>query len=133
MICGLGLHREAKSWLEGAQNHLGSPVTFQQVDVTSWKQLEAPFEAFHSQFGGAPEMFDINLVHPIKFSRISIRRMQQTRSSCIILHISSIMAQEPNVVLPLYATSKAGLTQFIRCMAPLEKMCAIRVVGVVPG
>jgi len=160
LICDLSLHKEAESWLEETQNGQGPRVRFLRVDVTDWKQLEAAFEAFHGQFGGVPEivvagagvyeascpgfwdnrdqtshykLFDINLAHPIKLSRIAIRRMQQARSSGVILHVSSIVAQKPNVDLPLYAASKAGLSQFIRCMAPLEEMCAIRIVGVAPG
>ncbi|KPA36072.1 levodione reductase [Fusarium langsethiae] len=50
-----------------------------------------------------------------------------------ILHLSSIKAQKPSVVLPLYAVSKAAVSQFVRCMGPLEQMCGIRVVVVAPG
>ncbi|KIW16970.1 hypothetical protein PV08_04161 [Exophiala spinifera] len=160
LICDLSLHKEATTWLEETQNDSGPLVSFLRVDVTDWKQLEAAFQNFDDRFGGVPEivvagagvyeascpgfwdnkdqgshykLFDINLVHPIKLTRIAIRRMQRAHSRGVILHISSIVAQKPNVVLPLYAASKAGLSQFIRCMAPLEDMCAIRVVAVAPG
>lgn len=160
LILDLVLHREAEEWF-GAIRETGGPAAiFRKTDVTSWEELERAFDFFAQQFGGAPEivvagagiyeasstgfwdekdiasrykLFDVNLLHPIKLTRIAIRRLQGAKSRGTILHISSITAQKPSAVLPLYSVSKAALSQFVRCMAPLESMCGIRVVGVAPG
>lgn len=59
--------------------------------------------------------------------------MQQARKPGVILHESSIVALKPSPVLPLYAVSKAALSHFVRCMAPLGEMSGIKVVAVAPG
>ena len=161
LILDLALHREAAEWLATIEREGAGPrVLFRKVDVTAWDELDAAFDFFAQQFGGAPEivvagagiyeasspgfwadndadshykLFDVNLGHPIKLTRIAIRRTRQAHSTCVILHLSSIVAQKPSVVLPLYSSSKAALSQFIRCMAPLEALAGIRVVGVAPG
>jgi 3-hydroxybutyrate dehydrogenase len=75
----------------------------------------------------------VNLLHPIKMSRIAIRRMLGRSSPGIICCISSIAAQQPSIITPLYSVSKAGISHFVRCMARLHEMAEIRVVGVAPG
>ncbi|KIW99554.1 uncharacterized protein Z518_11293 [Rhinocladiella mackenziei CBS 650.93] len=83
--------------------------------------------------GSGYKLLDINLTHPIKTTRIAIRHLRQAGKPGMILHISSITAQKPSAVLPLYSVSKAAISQFVRCMAPLESLCGIRVVAVAPG
>jgi 3-hydroxybutyrate dehydrogenase len=51
----------------------------------------------------------------------------------IICCISSVAAQIPSVITPLYGVAKAGVNHFVRCMAKLHEMAGIRVVGVAPG
>lgn len=59
--------------------------------------------------------------------------MQQAHKPGVVLHESSIVALKPSPVLPLYAVSKAALSHFVRCMAPLGEMSGIKVVAVAPG
>lgn len=160
LLCDLALHKDAVEWLKIIERDGGPTVLFQRTDVTQWDQIEAAFDFFEEQLKKVPDivvpgagiyeascpgfwddrdaashykLFDVNLIHPIKLSRIAIRRMQKAQAAGVILHISSVVAQKTNIVLPLYAASKAGISHFIRCMAPLESMCGIRVVGVAPG
>ena len=87
-------------------------------------------------------MLDINLLHPLKTTRIAVRRMLRAQKKNprkspfalgLIVHISSIGAQYNSIITPLYQASKHGVSSFIRGMAPLEAMVGIRVVGVAPG
>lgn len=160
MIADLTLHQEAVEWLKTSEATSGAKIVFHRTDVTVWETLENLFEVFASSFGGAPEivvagagiyeassgglwdeeddpshykLIDINLLHPIRLTRIAIQRLQQAKASGVILHISSITAQKPSIVLPLYSVSKAAISQFVRCMAPLEQLADIRVVAVAPG
>lgn len=59
--------------------------------------------------------------------------MLQSNTKGIILHISSIAAQAANIITPLYAVSKHGVSAFIHSMASLDELAGIRVVGVAPG
>lgn len=162
LIGDIGLHREAQEWLTTIERGgRGPKVVFQQTDVTAWDQLERLFDVFVAKFDErAPDivvagagiyeassagfwddrdkashykLLDVNLLHPIKLTRIAIRRMRQAQKSGVILHESSIVAQKPSPVLPLYAISKAALSHFVRSMAPLDEMCGIKVVAVAPG
>jgi NAD(P)-dependent dehydrogenase (short-subunit alcohol dehydrogenase family) len=138
-----------------------SKVIFQKVDVTDWDQLENAFDLFEEKFDGQPpdivvpgaglyepstntfwadkdssshyKLFDVNIEHPIKMTRIAIRRMRRAQRPGVVVHISSITAQIPSVVNPLYSVSKQAISQFVRCMAPLEELARIRVVAVAPG
>jgi 3-hydroxybutyrate dehydrogenase len=78
-------------------------------------------------------ILDINLLHPIKMSRIAIRRMLNHNAPGVICCVSSIGAQKPSPITPLYHISKTGISGFVRSMASLGEMAGIRVVGVAPG
>lgn len=139
-------------------------ASFHKTDVRKWAQLEELFDVFENQFNGdVPDIvvpgaglyepstntfwgdqdstngsrykiFDVNILHPIKMTRIAIRRMTRAgKKPGIILHLSSIVAQKPSVANPLYSVSKQALSQFVRCMEPLERLAGIRVVAVAPG
>ncbi|KAL2815738.1 NAD(P)-binding protein [Aspergillus granulosus] len=141
-----------------------SRVYFHKTDVRYWTQLEETFNAFERQFNGdVPDIvvpgaglyepstntfwgdqdsinesryniFDVNIMHPIKMTRIAVRRMRLAEKKAgVILHLSSITAQKPSVTNPLYSVSKQAISQFVRCMAPLERLSGIRVVAVAPG
>ena len=58
LICDLGLHREAQSWLESLPKTQDAipRVAFNKTDVTDWKQLEQAFEVYAKEFGGVPHV-----------------------------------------------------------------------------
>lgn len=132
--------------------------------MTQWAQLEELFDVFECHFNGdTPDIvvpgaglyepstntfwgdqdpidrsryriFDVNILHPIKMTRIAVRQMRRAgKTAGVILHLSSIAAQKPSVTNPLYSVSKQALSQFVRCMEPLERLSGIRVVAVAPG
>lgn len=128
--------------------------------MTSWDQLENLFDICEEKLGGSPDIvvpgagvyepssnsfwadidqgshykiFDVNILHPLKISRIAIRLFKASKKPGVIVHFSSITAQIPSVVNPLYSVSKQAISQFVRCMGPLEELAGIRVVAVAPG
>ncbi|EME43713.1 hypothetical protein DOTSEDRAFT_95433, partial [Dothistroma septosporum NZE10] len=160
LIGDIALHSEAQQWLQSIKQDQGPKVIFQHTDVTIWDHLERLFDVFANEMGGVPDiivagagvyeasspgfwderdtqstykLLDINLFHPIRLTRIAFRRLRQAQKQGVIVHESSIVALRASPVLPLYAVSKAGLSHFVRCMAPLGKMTGIRVVAVAPG
>jgi 3-hydroxybutyrate dehydrogenase len=79
------------------------------------------------------QVLDINLLHPIKISRIAIRRMLAGKAPGVICCVSSIAAQAPSIITPLYHISKAGVSGLVRSLSSLEDLEGIRIVGVAPG
>jgi 3-hydroxybutyrate dehydrogenase len=163
LIGDIALHKDAQAWLRTLPSSARTQIVFQQTDVTKWAQLEALFDIYTQNSNlpstvpdivvagagiyeassagfwddrdqdGHYKLLDINMIHPLKLTRISIRRMQQAKKPGVILHESSIVAQKPSAVLPLYAISKAGLSHFVRSMGPIEALSGIKVVAVAPG
>ncbi|KAK5052605.1 hypothetical protein LTR84_002470 [Exophiala bonariae] len=161
LIVDVALHRDAVAWIESIRGSSSkTKVVFHKSDASKWTKLDEAFDAFADTFGGVPyivcpgagiyepshngfwrdddvddhyKILDINLLHPIKMTRIAIRRMLRHKSPGIICCVSSIGAQKPSVITPLYHVSKSGVSNFIRCMASLDEMAGIRVVGVAPG
>jgi NAD(P)-dependent dehydrogenase (short-subunit alcohol dehydrogenase family) len=160
LIGDLRIHASAKEWIKKVQRHSSPKVVFHQTDVADWKELDGLFDVCEKELGDAPDIvipaaglyepstntfwgdtdegshykiFDINILHPIKISRIAIRRFRAAHKPGVIVHLSSITAQIPSAVNPLYSVSKQAISQFVRCMAPLEDLAGIRVVAVAPG
>ncbi|KAF3001772.1 hypothetical protein E8E13_000853 [Curvularia kusanoi] len=130
------------------------------INLAFAQALERLFDVYAERFGGVPDVvvagagiyeassagfwddrdnashytvIDVNLVHPIKLTRIALRLFRQAQQPGVIMHESSIVALRPSAVLPLYAATKAGLSHFVRCMAPLHELSGIKVVAVAPG
>lgn len=162
IIADLALHSQAQQWIASIKSERppGPQIRHVQTDVTKWNQLENIFHVAKEEFGVLPDIvvpgagvyepssnsfwadqddgsrykvLDINLVHPIKLSRIAIRHWVEANKQGTIIHVSSIAGQRSSIVTPLYTASKHGVSSFIRGMAPLQKLAGIRVVGVAPG
>ena len=161
IIADLRLHQDAQTWIREVQGKgHRSKIVFFPTDVTSKEQLTAAFDACEEEFGTCPDVvvpgagvyepssfsfwadndvsdgykiLDINLVHPIRTSRIAIRRLLRAKKPGTIVHISSIAGQRSSIVTPLYTVSKHGINAFVRGMGPLQELADIRIVGVAPG
>ncbi|EXJ65478.1 hypothetical protein A1O7_01819 [Cladophialophora yegresii CBS 114405] len=159
-VADLRLHPDAKAWIESLGEHHSTRFRHSPVDVTDWEQLEAAFKQCREVFGvpdivvpGAGvyepnsnsfwedcdhdshyKVLDINLIHPIKSTRIAIRHLVEAgKKDAVILHISSVAGQRASVVTPLYTLSKHGINSFVRSLADLQHIAGIRVVAVAPG
>ncbi|CCT74890.1 related to 15-hydroxyprostaglandin dehydrogenase [Fusarium fujikuroi] len=160
LIADLTLHPTASTWIGSLQPSDADRVKFFKLDVTDWAQLEAAFDYCVKIFNGTPtvvvpgagvyepssnsfwedrdsdsryKVLDINLVHPIKTTRIAVRRLVEADLPGTIIHLSSIAAQRASIITPLYTASKHALSSFVRGMAPLAQTSGIRVLGVAPG
>lgn len=160
LIADLTLHPTASTWIGSLQPSDADRVKFFKLDVTDWAQLEAAFDYCVKIFNGIPtvvvpgagvyepssnsfwedrdsdsryKVLDINLVHPIKTTRIAVRRLVEADLPGTIIHLSSIAAQRSSIITPLYTASKHALSSFVRGMAPLAQTSGIRVLGVAPG
>jgi len=77
---------------------------------------------------------EINITHPIRCTQLAIDYfMRQKLEHGTVLHMTSVAAQTPSAVVPLYHTSKAAISHFVRSMAPLEQIYNIRINAVAPA
>lgn len=92
--------------------------------------------------GGRYASLDINITHPIRVTQMAISHFLNPppgvakagpKNPKRVVLISSIAAQNANLVTPLYVASKHAISGFIRSLAALEPQTGIRVNGVAPG
>ncbi|KAG8631244.1 hypothetical protein KVT40_000384 [Elsinoe batatas] len=161
VIADLSLHKTAEAWLASLSLTDRSLVHFHRTDVTSWPDLKSALNACREHFSRSVDLvvlgagvyepssnsfwadlddesssrykvLDINLVHPIKLSRLAIASFIADRKPGTIIHLSSIAGQRSTIVTPLYTASKHGINAFVRGMAPLGQLFGIRVLAVAP-
>ncbi|OAG39285.1 hypothetical protein AYO21_06489 [Fonsecaea monophora] len=159
LIADIGLRPEAQALIDSVNTQKsGAKVVFQRTDVTDWAQLEETFDRVEKEFETVPDLLilpefqqpgtgfwgdkdsgsrykviDVNLIHPMKMTRIAIRRMLRAKKTGVILHVASVAAETLSVITPLYQASKHGIGSFVMGMSGLEGLCGIRVLGVAPG
>jgi len=161
ILADLALRPESQEFVDSASKEPNAPkAIFHRTDVTDWAQLEEVFDVAERECGNVPtvvcpgagiyeppsngfwsdkdkyshyKILDVNLLHPLKMTRIAVRRMQRAKKTGIVLHIASVAAQTASIVTPLYQASKHGVDSFVRGMEKLDELCGIRVVGVAPG
>lgn len=73
------------------------------------------------------------MTHPIRLTQLALSHFLARGVPGSIVHISSVAAQFPTPVDPIYAVSKAGVSALIRSFAILESQMNVRVTGVAPG
>ncbi|KAI5856440.1 NAD-dependent 15-hydroxyprostaglandin dehydrogenase [Tricharina praecox] len=161
LIADLSLTAPAQALLSASHPH-GARVLFKHCDVSSWADLSSllPYCQTHlssadivvtgagifepewsSFFWGSEsdsdsryKTLDVNLVHPIKLTRLAISSFISSRKSrAVVLHISSISGQTPKLSAPIYTAAKHGINGFVRSFSRLEAEMGIRVVAVAPG
>ncbi|KAK5954833.1 hypothetical protein OHC33_004559 [Knufia fluminis] len=81
---------------------------------------------------------DINVTHPIRTTQLAIAHFLKHKRSGSIVHIASIAAQLPTILVPLYVASKFAISGFVRSLKQLETSIdptvpSIRVTAVAPG
>ncbi|KAL3423384.1 nad-dependent 15-hydroxyprostaglandin dehydrogenase [Phlyctema vagabunda] len=78
-------------------------------------------------------LIDINVNHPIKFSRIAIRTLLGNGKKGVILCVSSLAGFQGTLSVPLYCASKHAVVGFVRSMAELDRLEGIKAVAIAPG
>jgi NAD(P)-dependent dehydrogenase (short-subunit alcohol dehydrogenase family) len=77
---------------------------------------------------------DVNLVHPIKLTRLAISEfLKAKKPEAAVIHCSSIAGQVGKLGTPIYSATKFGISGFVRSMAELEGVFNIRISAVAPG
>jgi NAD(P)-dependent dehydrogenase (short-subunit alcohol dehydrogenase family) len=160
VIADIALTASAESLL--ASPPPGVKVLYTHCDVRSWASLSALFPFCLEQDLGVPDIvvpgagifeppwssffwgeegegdgyatIDINLVHPIKLTRLAISEfLKAGKKQAAVIHISSVSGQAPKFSAPIYVATKHGISGLVRSLARLEPEFGIRVAAVAPG
>ncbi|EER42542.1 NAD-dependent 15-hydroxyprostaglandin dehydrogenase [Histoplasma capsulatum var. duboisii H88] len=125
-------------------------VAFTPCDVAKWDQLQNLIDKAKEVFGDVPDprsnfwldreqeedryaTVDINVTHPIKFTRMAMRALLGHKKEGVVLLISSIAGLDGVYSKPLYAAAKHAIVGFVRSMSVAEQQFGIKVVGICPG
>ncbi|KAF2753744.1 NAD(P)-binding protein [Pseudovirgaria hyperparasitica] len=157
VIGDLCLIEESKVLVEESAVRSVAKVLFKETDVSDWKQLGELFSFTESHLG-VPDIvcpgagvfepkwsnfwedsetdsyktIAINCEHPVKATRLAIRAFLKADKPGVIVHISSTGAQVAALNIPIYCSSKAFISHFVRTLASLQAE-NIKVVAVAPG
>ncbi|SMQ45525.1 unnamed protein product [Zymoseptoria tritici ST99CH_3D7] len=134
-------------------------VAFQHCDVTSWKSLHDLISASVSSFGNVPDvyvpsagvfeppwsnfwddneyeaykMMQINVNHPIKFTRLAMRALAGAEKRGVVCLIASSAGIRGNYLASLYASSKHAIVGFAKSIGQADVEEGVKVVCVLPG
>lgn len=158
VIGDLRLTPEAQSFVSSVKSNTVASVT---CDVTSQKSLHDLISASVSTFGDVPDIYapvagvldpswsnwwddteddmdayktmQINLIHPLKLSRLAVRALAGANKQGVICLVSSSAGIRADYMLPLYVATKHGVVGFAKSMARADPDEGIRIVCVLPG
>ena len=156
VIGDLRVTDDAQELFKGINN-----IEFVKTDVTDWKQLENMVTVAKEKFGATPDVYvggagifeppdfssfwhdpeddnryrnvEINLNHPIKFTRIGMRHLINEDKPGVILPIASVGGIAGTYHAPLYIATKHGIIGFVKSMKLAEKYEGVKIVTICPG
>ena len=99
------------------------PLTHDQKWASFWEDTESTRYA----------TVDINVNHPIKFTRLAIRALLGENKKGVVCLVSSISALGSAYSSPVYCASKHALWGFVKSMAPLDALEGVKVTSICPG
>ncbi|KXT15705.1 hypothetical protein AC579_145 [Pseudocercospora musae] len=157
LIGDLKLVSEAQEYLNKLL--LPGDIIFYRCDVTSWKSLHDLISASVDNFGHVPDVYvpsagvfeppwsnfwddseeneyktiQINVNHPIKFSRIAMRALAGAEKQGVVCLIASSAGIRGNYLASLYATSKHAVVGFAKSMGQADVEEGVKIVCILPG
>lgn len=153
--CRVSICSRSQESVDAALSVLGSNARGYVADVSSGDQIEDWFDRTRADLG-SPEIlvtntggppagswqqmtdaqwqsgFDSTLLNIVRMVRLASPIMSDQKWGRIV-HITSLVAREPNVLLPISSTLRAGIMALTRLQATELASNGITVNGVLPG
>jgi NAD(P)-dependent dehydrogenase (short-subunit alcohol dehydrogenase family) len=76
---------------------------------------------------------DINVNHPIKFTRLAMRGLLGKNKKGVVLLVASIAGYSKQYPAPIYSATKHAVVGFTRSMGDAENLQGVKVVAMCPG
>ncbi|KAJ3547734.1 hypothetical protein NM208_g1357 [Fusarium decemcellulare] len=137
-------------------------IVFVHCDVTKWHDLENLIQESTRRFGDVPDVYvasagvfeppysnfwedpepiesdgykavDINVNHPIKFTRLAIRALLGKKKQGVIALVSSIAGYSKQYTAPIYSATRHAVVGFVRSMGDAQQLQGAKVVAICPG
>jgi len=156
LIADLRLTDDATKFVE---NIHADQLVFVKTDVTKREELENLISVSEKVFQDVPDVYiaaagvfepqwssfwpdteednyatiSINLIHPMKLTRIAVRALLGKNKPGVVLLVSSLAGLYANYTAALYFASKSGLVNFAHGMAQADEDENVKVVAICPG
>ncbi|EUC48375.1 hypothetical protein COCMIDRAFT_2812 [Bipolaris oryzae ATCC 44560] len=135
-------------------------IVYVQTDVTRWSDFDKLFDVCEKKWNDVPDAYaicaglfepdfsnfwkdpekdegyrqvDVNVNHPIKLTRLAIRKSLgkgKRASVCIIASIAGIVG---NLAAPLYCATKHAIIGFVKSLATTEPLTGVKITCLCPG
>lgn len=135
-------------------------ILYVQSDVTNWPSLATLFHACEQKWNDVPDayaicagvfappssnfwddreeeagymMVDVNVNHPVKLTRLAIRKSLgrgKRASVCIIASVAGIMGL---LTTPLYSATKHAIVGFVKSLKDSEALTGVKVTALCPS
>ncbi|CAH0019783.1 unnamed protein product [Clonostachys rhizophaga] len=120
------------------------------IDVCITKSGDVPdiyvasagvFEPPYSNFWEDPEPLDnngykhvdINVNHPIKFTRLAMRALLGKQKQGVVALVSSISGYSKQYSAPIYSATKHAVVGFTRSLGDAQRLQSVKVISICPG
>ncbi|KAF2183564.1 NAD(P)-binding protein [Zopfia rhizophila CBS 207.26] len=136
-----------------------SDIVFVRSDVTKWSDFNKLFNACEKEWNDVPDAYgicaglfeppfsnfwldteeegykqvDVNVSHPIKLTRMAMRKSlgrEKRASICIIASIAGIAG---NIAAPLYCATKHAIVGFVKSVKDTEPFTGVKITTICPG
>lgn len=135
-------------------------VLYVQADVSHWPDFTKLFDACEAKWNDVPDAYgicagvfeppfsnfwqdpeqdegyaqvDINVSHPIKLTRLAIRKSLEKGKRASVCIIASIGGLGGSVAAPLYCATKHAIVGFVKSMTTSESFTGVKITTICPG
>ncbi|USP74965.1 hypothetical protein yc1106_02239 [Curvularia clavata] len=135
-------------------------IVYVQVDVTRWSDFDKIFEVCEKKWNDVPDAYaicaglfdppftnfwqdpekdkgymevDVNVNHPIKLTRLAIRKSLKKGKRTSVCIISSVAGLAGNIAAPLYCATKHAIVGFVKSLAASEPLTGVKITTMCPG
>ncbi|KAF2703720.1 NAD(P)-binding protein [Pleomassaria siparia CBS 279.74] len=136
-----------------------SNITFVQADVSQWSSFERMFAVCEEKWNDVPDFYgicaglfeppfsnfwddteedgykqvEVNVSHPIKLTRMAIRKSVARGKRASVCIIASIAGIAGNIAAPLYCATKHAIVGFVKSLKDTEPLTGLKVTTICPG
>ncbi|KAF1979054.1 NAD(P)-binding protein [Bimuria novae-zelandiae CBS 107.79] len=155
LVADLRTTPEFDSFAQGNPN-----ILYVQADVSHWPDFLKLFDACEKKWGDVPDAYgicagvfeppfsnfwhdpeqdkgyaevDINVSHPIKLTRLAIKKSLQNGKRASVCIIASIGGISGNIAAPLYCATKHAIVGFVKSMTTSESFTGVKITTILPG
>jgi len=139
----------------------GKPnILYVQTDVTRWADFDKLFGECEKRWDDVPDAYaicaglfdppfsnfwldpeqdkgymqvDVNVNHPIKLTRLAIRKSLGKGKRASVCIIASVAGISGNMAAPMYCATKHAIVGFVKSLTPTEPFTGVKITTLCPG